>query len=96
MVWTRIFSFKYIIALYDDRCENNDLQLKGKFPQTTMWIAWIESNKQQVLYVALSRWNYARICDITTGQLSIDFIHRISKKNFFFLDINSPVDQFQS
>ena len=28
------------------------------------------------MYVALSGWNSARICDITRGQLSIDFVHR--------------------
>ena len=28
------------------------------------------------MYVALSRRNYARICDITREQLPIDFVHR--------------------
>ena len=49
----------------------------------------------QSLYVALSRQNYARICDITIEQLSIDFVQSISQF-LFFLDINSPVDQIQS
>ena len=38
--------------------------LKGKFPQTTMWI-WIIHLRElicKVLYVALSRRNYFRIC----------------------------------
>ena len=30
------------------------------------------------MYVALSGWNSARICDTTRGQLSIDFVHRFS------------------
>ena len=75
-------------------------RLKGKFPQTTMWIGWVESKfrnptvmfwanwiihlkelliKCKVLYFALSRQNYARICDITREQFSIDFVHKISK-----------------
>ena len=33
----------------------------------------------KVVYVALSGWNSARICDITIGQLSIDFVHRFSQ-----------------
>ena len=31
------------------------------------------------MYIALSGWNSARICDITRGQLSIDFVHRFSQ-----------------
>ena len=81
------------------------LGLKGKFPQTTTWIGWVESNfrnpsvkvwadldnpfkridyKCKVVYVALSGWNSARICDITRGQLSIDFVQRFSQF-FIFL-----------
>ena len=35
------------------------------------------------VYVALSGWNSARICDITRGQLSIDSVHRFSQFFFF-------------
>ena len=31
------------------------------------------------MYVTLSGWNSARMCDITRGQLSIDFVHRFSQ-----------------
>ena len=94
------------------------MDLKGKFPQTTMRIGWVESNFTnpkvkvwadldnpfkrsdygKVVYVALSGWNSARICDITRGQLSIDFVHRFFFFRFFFLggDINSPFDQVHS
>ena len=40
--------------------------------------------KCKVVYVALSGWNSARICDITRGQLSIDFVYRFSFFFFFF------------
>ena len=78
--------------------------LKGKFPQTTMWVGWVESKFRNptvkfwanfdnpfkrtncakfCMSPSLER-NYARICDITRGQLAIDFVHRISRF-FFFL-----------
>ena len=37
----------------------------------------------QSVYVATSGWNSARICDITRGQLSIDFVD-IDFQNFSF------------
>ena len=40
----------------------------------------------KVVYVALSDWNSARMCDITRGQLSIDFVHRFSTAFFFCLN----------
>ena len=75
------------------------MQLKGKFPQTTMGIGWVESNftnptvkdwadldnpfkrsdYAKLCTVALSGWNSARICDITRGHLSIDFVHKCSQ-----------------
>ena len=36
----------------------------------------------KIVYVALSGWNSSRICDITRGQLSIDFVHRFSQLIF--------------
>ena len=98
----RIDSGQNIVSLYplpnhSYYFQDKTTELKGKFPQTTMWIGWVESNFtnpteilleqiwiihfreliMQSLYVALSRRNYARICDITREQLSIDFVHII-------------------
>ena len=44
--------------------------LKGKFPQTTMWIGWVESNfskpnsesLEQIWIIHLSRSDYAKLC----------------------------------
>ena len=73
--------------------------LKGKFPQTTMWIGWVESkftNPTVKVWAdfdnPFKRSDYAKLCmspslygtlpelcDITRGQLSIDFVHRFSQ-----------------
>ena len=83
------------------------MTLKGKFPQTSMWIGWVESNftnptvkvwadfdnpfkRSDFAELCMSPsldWNSARICDITRGQLSIDFVHRFSHKKNSWISI---------
>ena len=69
----------------------NPNALKGKFPQTTMWIGWVESNFTNPtvkvwgdLDNPFKRSDYAKLCTY--------FFHNFQ----FFLDINSPFDQVHS
>ena len=96
---------------HDSQC--HFVILKGKFPQTTMWIGWVESNfsNPTVKFWAnldnpFKRSNYSKVCmspslDGTMPESVISQLNNspltlyIEFHNFyFFLDINSPVDQF--
>ena len=98
-----IFSNSYLMLLRILRVKMFGKCLKGKFPQTTIWIGWVESNFRnptvtvwadldnpfkrsdyaKLCMSALCGWNSASPCDITRGQLSIDFVHIFSQFSSF-------------
>ena len=83
-------------------------KLKGKFPQTTMWIGWVQNNfrnqqtqqwnHEQILVIHLRELLYKVLPEYVTPQeYNSPLTLYIDFHNFFFfLDINSPVYQIQS